>query len=97
MGKWIEKFPWELWEVILEQLDIIDLLRCVTSWKLMITKLQGMSSLAELRAQVREAIQGAREEAYLLRIRMVVDHYIACLQYTLATTRSRILICCQKI
>ena len=65
MGKWIEDLPWELWEVILERLDITDRLRCVTSSKMMITKYRKMSNLAELRAQIREAIQEAREEAYV--------------------------------
>ena len=48
VGKWIENFPWELWEVIFEQLNAIDCLRCVTFSKKMMTKYQEVSSLVGL-------------------------------------------------
>ena len=74
VGKWIEDLPWELWEVIFEQLNAIDCLQCVTSSKKMMTKYQEMWSLAGLRRQARDAVQEAREEAYAQQIEAAVDY-----------------------
>ena len=76
VGKWVEELPWELWELIFENICAVDRLRCVTSAKIMIERYEKVSDLAELREMAREELQDAREELYAQRVKAAVDYYI---------------------
>ena len=56
VGKWVEELPWELWELILDNLSAVDRLNCVTATNLMIGRYEGVSDLAELREEARDEL-----------------------------------------
>ena len=74
-GKW-EELPWELWELVLNDLSAVDRLSCVTSTKAMMEKYGKGSELAALREEARDEAQTAQEECYAQRIKAAVDYYI---------------------
>ena len=76
VGKWVEGLPWELWELIFQNLNAVDCLSCVTSARIMMEKYEKTSTLADLRADVRDEVQTARAERYAQRVKAAVDYYI---------------------
>ena len=74
-GKW-EELPWELWELILDDLSAVDRLSCVTSTKAMMEKYGKGSELAALRGEARDEARTVQEECYAQRIKAAVDYYI---------------------
>ena len=75
-GKWVEELPWELWELIFDDLSAVDRLSCVTSTKAMMEKYGEGSELAALWEEARDEAQTAQEECYAQRIKAAVDYYI---------------------
>ena len=63
-GKWVEELPWELWELILDDLSAIDRLSCVTSTKVLMERYEKGSKLADLREEARDEARTAQEECY---------------------------------
>ena len=76
VGRWVEELPWELWELIFQNLNAVDCLSCVTSTKRMMEKYEKTSTIADLRADVRDEVQAARAERYTQRVKAAVDYYI---------------------
>ena len=52
-GKW-EELPWELWELVLDDLSAVDRLNCITSTKAMMEKYGKVSELAALWEEARD-------------------------------------------
>ena len=75
-GKWREELPWELWELILDNLSAVDRLSCVTSTKVMMERYEKGSDLATLREEAREEVQTVREECYEQRVEEAVGYYM---------------------
>ena len=48
VGKWAEGLPWELWELIFQNLNAVDRLSCITSAKAMVEKYEKISTLTGL-------------------------------------------------
>ena len=76
VGKWVEELPWELWELVLGNLIVVDRLSCVTSMKVMTEKYEKGSKLAALREEARDEVKTAREERYAQCVKAAVDYYI---------------------
>ena len=76
VGKWVEELPWELWELIFENLNAVDCLRYGTTSKMMIGRYEVTENLVELRREAREVLQEAREEIYAQHVEAAVDYYI---------------------
>ena len=76
VGKWVEELPWELWELVLGNLSVVDRLSYVTSMKVMIEKYEKGSKLAALREEARDEVQIAREERHAQRLKAAIDYYI---------------------
>ena len=75
-GKWREELPWELWELILDNLSAVNRLSCVTSTKVMMERYEKGSDLATLREEAREEVQTVREECYEQRVEEAVGYYM---------------------
>ena len=75
-GKWREVLPWELWELILDNLSAVDRLSCVTSTKVMMERYEKGSDLAMLREEARQEVQTVREECYEQRVEEAVEYYM---------------------
>ena len=76
VGKWVEELPWELWELVFDNLSVVDRLVCITSAKVLIERYEKGVDLAILREEAREEVQTAREERYAQRVRAAVDYFI---------------------
>ena len=76
VGKWVEELPWELWELIFENLNAADRLSCVTSAKVMIGRYTNVSSLTELREEAHDEMRAVRDALYGRRIKAAVDYYL---------------------
>ena len=77
VGKWVEELPWELWELVFHNLNAVDRLNCITSAKVIMQKYERkISTLIDLREEVRDEVQTARVERYAQRVKATVDYYI---------------------
>ena len=76
VGKRGEELPWELWELILNNLSAVDRLSCVTTAKVMKERYEKGSTLAALQEEVKEELQTAAEERYQQRVKEAIDYYM---------------------
>ena len=76
VGKWGEELPWELWELVLNNLSAVDRLSCVTAAKVMKERYEKGSTLAALREEVKEERQMAQEEWHEQRVKEAIDYYM---------------------